>query len=172
MRSLSSVLPIGLYRREILNLGEPVRIVSTLYVWVRKIIIMPVGRVWWAGAVDARRVGRWDVVARRVEAMHRWHWENDNSRFLLAEAYGRLGRHGDAIAQIERIGGVLSLPIREQERLLQTAHSLNHLDRIEEALDAFPARESIPEVFPDYVEEARELYQNLLDRADPSDQGG
>lgn len=136
-----------------------------ILVWVRKVLIMPVGRVWWAGAVDARRLGQWDLVARRVEAIHRWHWENDNSRMLLAEAYGRLGRHKEAVAQLESIRGMLTPPIREQERLLQLTHSLNHLDRVQDALDSFPPLELIAEVFPDYFQEAQDLHENLMQRA-------
>ena len=146
------------------------KIARTIWVWARKIAIMPVGRIWWADAADARRRCDWEVVARRVEAVHRWHWENDNSRFLLAEAYGRLGRHREAIEQIERMRSVLMPPIREQERLLQTAHSLNHLDRVQEALEALPPPDSIEDVFPDYVEEVQALYQNLIDRSDSSTQ--
>ena len=131
---------------------------------------MPVGRIWWADAADARLRGNWEVVARRVEAVHRWHWENDNSRFLLAEAYGRLGLHREAIEQIERMRSVLTPPIREQERMLQTAHSLNHLDRVQEALETLPPPDSIEDVFPDYVEEAQALYRNLIDRSDSSTQ--
>ena len=122
-----------------LSLGHIVKIARTIWLWARKIVIMPVGRIWWADAADARLRGSWDVVARRVEAIHRWHWENDNSRFLLAEAYGRLGRHPEAIEQIGRIREVLTSPMREQERLLQTAHSLNHLDRVQPA-HALPVR--------------------------------
>lgn len=145
-----------------------VEIAKTLWGWVRKVAIMPVGRIWWADAADARGRGDWETVARRVEALHRWHWENDNSRFLLAEAYGQLGRHREAIAQIERMAGELISPLRQQERLLQTAHSLNHLDRVREALEVLPGFDSLEDVFPDYFEEARELYRNLVDRSDPA----
>ena len=63
---------------------------------------------------------------------------------------------------------MLTPPIREQERLLQMAHSLNHLDRVQEALEILSPLESVEEVFPDYFEEARALYRNLNDRLDSS----
>ena len=146
---------------------------ATSRVWrlvVRRLAI-PVVRYHWAAAEDARRREDWLTMVRHIQAVHRWHWQSDESLFLLGSGYSKLERYEEAVDQLRRIEKPLVKGACEQERWLNLAVSLYHLGRSSEALEILPASR-VEEMFPDYADAAAELRAYIEGEVRSPQEGG
>ena len=127
-----------------------------------RVVSFPSAQYRWAAAEDARREGRWTDVARLIESMHRTHWQNDNSHYLLGLACTNLGRYEDAVNEFEQISEKLDIDECEQARWLNHALSLSQIGRPRAALEILPPREDMATKFPDFAERAVQLHDDIV----------
>lgn len=140
-------------------------LVRAITVGLQKVIGLPMARVHHASAQDSLDAEDWETVIRHAEAVHRWQWPTDESRFMLGCAYAKVNRFEAAVEELRAIRRPLRVRKCEQERWLNLAVSLDHLGEVEQALALLPADE-IGERFPDYAEPARELRDMLAKRVE------
>ena len=139
-----------------------------------KVLGFPIARIHWATARDGRTEEDWGKVINHVEAMHKWHWKDSESSFLLGCAYAHVDRYEDAVIELQRVGKPLNKYICEQERRLNLAVCLDRLDRSREALELIP-EDQIDELFPDYrvpAADVRRLIAARMSARDDSDSSG
>ena len=110
-------------------------------------------------------------MVRHIQAVHRWHWQSDESLFLLGSGYSKLERYEEAVDQLRRIEKPLVKGACEQERWLNLAVSLYHLGRSSEALEILPASR-VEEMFPDYADAAAELRAYIEGEVRSPQEGG
>ena len=139
-------------------------LLHAIAVALQKAIGLPAARLHYASARDSLNAEDWEAVIRHAEAVHRWHWASDESRYMLGCACAEMRRFDEAVAQLRAIRRTLKVPQSEQTRWLNLAVSLHYLGRFSEALEILPPDE-IEERFPDYAEPAKDLRAMIMRQA-------
>ncbi len=132
------------------------RVARGILHWCISVLTFPVSRYHWAAAEDARREQRWDDLARHIEAIHGYYWQNRDTHFLLGCGYARTGRVAEAVDEFRRVELPLSNPMNEQEMRLNLAWCLYALGRPDEASGEI-SEETISDWRPEYRRRAEEM---------------